>query len=219
MKFVDEKLNPDEKLTIGGKQLKYDILTYWQLNLSSLLLNMTRGGFAEYIVLCALDSVDPTGGYMDQVKYGTEPWDVDGPVIRLPGEEPRQSKIEVKSTASVQINTKEEMEPIELPASRLNFGIRQTTTEVDPVKKRHSDLYVFCHYKAKSRKDNMLDMNNWDFYVYPTYKIDDVKNGISEQKTVSVKRLEMLRLKPIGFEDLGAAIKQTIGEIENNSRG
>ena len=47
MKFVDEKLNPDEKLTVGDKELKYDILTYWQLNLSSLLLNMTRGGFAD----------------------------------------------------------------------------------------------------------------------------------------------------------------------------
>ena len=62
-------------------------------------------------------------------------------------------------------------------------------------------------------------MNNWDFYVYPTYKIDDVENGISDQKTVSVKRLEMIGLKPISFESLGAAIKQTIGEIENNSHG
>lgn len=98
----------DERLLFKGKELPFTILNYWQLNLSVLLLNVTRGGFAEYLVLCALSKVMPDA--LTQVKNGMEEFDIDGPILELPGGK-RRSRIEVKSTASVQLDTPDEKEP------------------------------------------------------------------------------------------------------------
>lgn len=53
--------------------------------------------------------------------------------------------------------------------------------------KRHSNVYVFCHYKSKERDpENPLNLNNWDFYVLATYKIDAV---FGTQRSISLSGL------------------------------
>lgn len=195
-------LTGDEHLTFNGEELPFTIQRFWQLNLSVLLLNVTRGSFAEYLVLCALSKY--MRGAMEQVKSGMEPWDIDGPELVLPGET-RPSRIEVKSTASVQIDTPDKNELISLPDQRLRFGIGKTTAENDPEKKRRSDLYVFAHYKAQRKSDNILDLGFWEFYVLPTFRIDE-DPVLSKQKTISVWRLKKLKLEPCDFDSLGQAI-------------
>ena len=153
-----EMLTGDERLEYKGKKLDFTILRYWQLNLSVLLLNMTRGGFAEYLVLCALSEVMDDA--LEQVKSGIEEYDIDGPEISLKGET-RRSRIEVKSTAAVQLGSPEN-EEIVLRDSQLTFSIERKTTATDPVKKRHSDLYVFCHYTAKKKSS--------DLFLYVSFK-------------------------------------------------
>lgn len=66
--------NGGERLILNGKKTDYTMLQFWQITLSDILLNMTRGSFAEFIVRCALDS----GGFkcLDKSRTGIEPWDI-----------------------------------------------------------------------------------------------------------------------------------------------
>ncbi|MBQ7434173.1 MAG: hypothetical protein IJV51_00035 [Oscillospiraceae bacterium] len=207
-------LTGSERLKYNGVDLPFSILNYWQLNLSVLLLNVNRGGFAEYLVSCALSEVMEDA--LIQVKTGMEAWDVDGPEIVLP-DGIRSSRIEVKSTASVQIDTPDEKEPIALPANRLVFSIRKAVDYSGSVfeARRNNDLYVFAHYKATRKSDNILDLNLWDFYVYPTFMIDE-NPSLAKQKTLSIKRLQMLGVKSHGFETLCQAILETQKQISDH---
>ena len=96
-----------EKLLLNGKELPYSMLDFWSINLSEILLNMTRGSFAEFLVQCALTE----GGFNalgdDAVKTGVEAYDIDGPKIMTP-QGKRPSRIEVKSAASIQVDTPDE---------------------------------------------------------------------------------------------------------------
>ena len=203
----------DEKLLFNGKKLPYSVIDYWRVNLSELLLNVTRGGFAEFLVLCALD--DAGFNALTQSKTGMEAWDVDGPEITVNGFR-RRSRIEVKSTASVQVDTPDEKEPISLQPNKLVFSIRPAIdfASSDQMPRRNNDLYVFAHYKAERKSDNILDLDFWDFYVYPTFKIEE-DPVVSEQKTISVRRLQMLGISPCKFDKLYAEIRKCLDEIEN----
>ncbi len=111
----------DEPLLLNGNPLSYTMLDFWRVNLSEILLNMTRGSFAEFLVRCAMNE----NGFdaLSQVKTGVEPWDIDGPdIITKNGK--RASRIEVKSTASIQYDTPDEKEPIELKDTQLTFSIK-----------------------------------------------------------------------------------------------
>lgn len=204
-----------EKLKLDGKELPFSMMDFWSINLSAILLNMTRGSFAEFLVLCAL-SGDRDGALRDiPAKTGVEPYDIDGPVIKTPYGE-RASRIEVKSASSVQIDTPDEKEPISLPRSRLTFSIRKAIDwrSGSRIPQRNNDLYVFAHYKASRKTDDMLDLSFWDFYVYPTYKIiQNTDADISEQSTISVQRLKMIGVVPVSFSELKQEINRVTTDI------
>ena len=214
-KGLDEFYEGTERLILGGQELPYTILDFWRLNLSQILLNMTRGAFAEFVVQAAMTE----GGFdaMHQLKNGVEPWDIDGPEI-FTKDGIRSSRIEVKSTASIQLNTPDYKEPISLPSSRLTFSIRPAIDWDVPEEpaRRHSDIYVFCHYTAERKTDNMLDLKWWDFYVYPTFKIDnDIEAKISKQKTISIRRLQMIGVEKKSFNELYANIRECLDEVSS----
>ena len=194
-----------EALTLNGTSLPYTMIDYWRLNLSDILLNMNRGGFAEFIVQCALTYRGFNA--LSQEKAGVEAWDVDGPEIITPAG-PRMSRIEVKSAASVQIDTPDEKEPISLPDTQLTFSIRKAINwqGEDEIARRNNDLYVFCHYTAQHKADNMLDLSFWDFYVMSTARIE-ADPSLSQQKTISLYRLKKLGIPRVGFSELYDAIK------------
>ena len=198
-----------ESLKLNGKPLPYTMLNFWQINLSEILLNMTRGSFAEFLVLCAMEEngIDA----FSQEKNGTEPWDVDGPMISTPTGQ-RISRIEVKSAASVQIDTPDEKEPISLPPTQITFSIRKAIDwkGEDDVVRRNNDLYVFCHYTATRKKDDMLDLSFWDFYVMSTARIE-ADPSLSRQKTISLYRLNKLGVPRKGFSELYDAIISELG--------
>ena len=148
----------NEKLEYKGKELPYSMLQFWQLSLSDILFNMNRGTFAEYIVRCALIE----GGFIppDESNGSIRPWDITGPVIPSVS---RAARIEVKSTATIQSNSPDGIEVSTLPDSKLVFSIKPAIDWDTNEKGRHNDLYVFCHYKATSKAQNILDMGLWDF--------------------------------------------------------
>lgn len=138
-----------EKLILDGKELPYSMVDFWSAKFSAILLNMNRGSFAEFLVLCAMAENGDHALWAETVKAGVEPYDIDGPEITTPHGK-RKSRIEVKCAASVQLETPDEKEPISLPPSRLTFSIRKAIDwNADSREaRRNSDLYVFAHYKA-----------------------------------------------------------------------
>lgn len=61
----------------------------------------------------------------------------------------------------------------------------------------------------------MLNLDFWDFYVLPTYRIED-DPSLSSQKTISLGRLKRLHLDMISFNNLADAIYACINEISNH---
>ena len=214
IKGVNALYTGDETLVSNGKPLPYTMLDFWRINLSTILLNMTRGSFAEFLVICAMEE----HGFhaLEQVKNGVEAWDVDGPEIKTPNGV-RTSRIEVKSTASVQIYSPDDKE-LSLPDSRLTFSIKKALdwTHEELGKRRHSDVYVFCHYKATRKTDNMLDVGLWDFYLLPTWRIES-DPSLSAQTSISVYRLKAIGVSPVCFEDLHDAIVRALRSVEEQS--
>ena len=204
-----------ERLHIGKDELPYDMLKFWQLSLSDILFNMNRGTFAEYIVRCALME----GGFnaFEYEDNGTiDPYDVTGPYIPSLN---RQSRIEVKSTASIQSGSEDKSEPFSLPDTKLIFGIRPAIdwSASTAGARRNNDLYVFCHYKATRKSDDILDLDLWDFYVYPTFMIEE-NPILSKQKTISIYRLKKLGVMPQPFVNLYAEISRCIAIISEHEK-
>lgn len=140
------------------------MINFWQMALSDLLLNMNRGTFAEFIVRCALE----TGGFpaLSESRSGIESYDITGPkCFTTRGES--ECRIEVKSAASIQKTTPDEKEPLSLPPNRIVFSIKKAINfnTADKIPRRNNDMYVFCHYKAERKSDNIFDLALWDFYV------------------------------------------------------
>ena len=61
----------------------------------------------------------------------------------------------------------------------------------------------------------MLNLDFWDFYVLPTYRIDN-DPSLSSQKTISLGRLKRMRLEKIGFNELANGIYTCIDDISTH---
>lgn len=204
----------DDHLKLNGKELQFTMMQFWQMKLSTITETMTRGSFAEFLVACALAKYSGIDAF-HQNKIGTEAWDLDGPKIVTDGGECRQSKIEVKTTASVNIKTPDEKEPVSLKPTRLTFSIREAMDWDHPElgKRRHSDIYVFCHYKATRKEDDPLDLELWDFYVMATWRINADEN-LKKQGSISVWKLQSMGFQPVAFEGLYDAIADELKTVK-----
>ena len=207
--YSTRQFTGSEHLHLGGSELPYDMLRFWQLSLSDILLNMNRGTFAEYIVRCALSD----GGF-DSLKQGNgslRPFDITGPEIPSKS---RPSRIEVKSAASIQSTTPDSAEPLTLPDSKIIFGIQPAIdwNSEDHTARRNNDLYVFCHYTATRKMDDMLDLTFWEFYILPTSVIEN-DAVLVNQKTISLYRLKKIGLKSHSFIELYEEIMSAISKI------
>lgn len=169
-------LTGDEHLKFDGMPINRLLSDFWKWNSSDLLNNTMRGSFAEFVVATALD-IDLTTCHVDWESY-----DLRG----VEGE-----RLEVKCGAYLQ-----SWHPKDKPDtySKIIFSIspalewlpEECRYKPDSYK-RHSDVYIFCHYKSKERApENPLNLDNWDFYVLATYKINNI---FGKQKSVSLDSL------------------------------
>ena len=201
-----------EQLELNGKKLGFNMIDFWRNELSSIMDTMTRGTFSEYLVACAME----LHGFhaLQQNKLGHEAWDLDGPKI-MTAEGKRESRIEVKSTANVHIELEEDER--KLRESQLKFSIRKAIDWYHEAlgKRRHSDVYVFCYYTATKKSQNMLDVGLWEFYVLPTWEIDE-DPYLQGRNSVSLYRLHEMGLKPIRFEALYDEIKSALKTVEDH---
>lgn len=171
------------KVLTGDEHLKYDgmpinrlLSDFWKWNSSDLLNNTMRGAFAEFIIASALD-IDLTTPHIDWEDY-----DIGGG-----GGE----RIEVKCGAYLQSwypkNQPDRHSKIIFSISPALHWIPDECRYEKNSYARHSDIYVFCHYTSKERSpENPLNLDNWDFYVIATKKIDNI---FGLQKSVSLNAL------------------------------
>ena len=111
-------------------------------------------------------------------------------------------RIEVKSAAYLQSWSEDYFSPNIFDIAPKRAWNPQTG--YSPERSRHSDLYVFCLYTARSREQSIRNLNLWEFYVLPTSVLDQQKPN---QKSIALNSL--LSLEPIktNFQDLGNIIE------------
>ncbi|MCD8190675.1 MAG: hypothetical protein LUD78_10795 [Clostridiales bacterium] len=189
-----------------GKYLSESMLGFWQWAFSNINDNTIRGTLAEYIVRSALEH----GGYSYNPQQSAwASYDLDGPILShlTP---PRRSRIEIKCSAYLQEwGVSNKLSFSIAPAKLLDENLKDYLE--DSPRQRNNDLYVFAVYKAHDRRCNMLDLYWWEFYVLPTFRIENDPK-LYKQKTISLKKLETL-CNPVTYSDLCTEIVSVCNSI------
>ena len=177
-----------EVITDKGTKTEFSLLDFWRWSVSDLVSNATRGILAEFIVGTAL-GID--------MRALRDEWDA----YDLITEE--GIKIEVKSSAYIQCWGQKK-------PSTISFSIKKTKSwdyETDKritEPKRHADIYVMCHLKHTDQSTiDPMKMEQWDFYVLPTSRLDNYERSQSSITLNSLKNL--VEVKP--YSELKAAIE------------
>lgn len=188
--------NGTEDLTFNGQKTEYKLLDFWRWSVSDLLSNATRGRLAEFIVGTAV-GLNP-----DHIRDEWDAYDLkteDG------------IKIEVKSAAYIQCWSQKCF-------SSISFSIKRSVywdpvTNIESVKsRRHADLYVFCVLKHKDQSSiDPLKMEQWDFYILPTYRLDNYERS---QSSITLNSLQKLT-DPVSYIDLNNRIQKAFSEQSN----
>ena len=180
----DGRLDPGTPIpgTVGGQTVG----DFWAWAYSSILTNITRGLFAEFLVGTALGAVENTRTEWDSfdLLYG-------------------DARIEVKSSAYLQSWPQDEL-------SKIGWSISPSTYQYDGRTKYQeppADCYVFCVYCEKEDRSpaKVLDLEEWKFYVVPTTVI---REELSGQKTVVHSRVRSLT-EAVPYSDL----KERVDEV------
>ncbi len=167
-----------EYLTNNEQSLNYNLLDFWRWNSSDLLSNTSRGRFAEFIVGTAIG--------LDNKDLRNE-WDA----YDLTNED--GIKIEVKSAAYIQSWCQKDFSTISFSIkSARNWDIESNMYRGK--QKRQADIYVFCHLKHKDQNTiDPLKMEQWDFYVLPTYRLDNYERSKSSITLNSLRKLTEIK--------------------------
>lgn len=191
-----QTLTGNEHFTYNGMPVGVLLNDFWSWNSSDLLNNTLRGALAEFIVASAI-GLDTSVSREDWTAYDLE---TESGV-----------KIEVKSSAYLQSWNEERL-------SKIRFSIRpsrawDTDTDYSDESKRWSDLYVFCLYASKERTESPLHLENWEFYVLPTYLLNE---NCGTQKSITLNSL--LSLQPIKttYDELQATVANLSTDLSSN---
>lgn len=187
----------EEPLLFSKEQTGFTVLDFWRWSFSDLLDNVLRGSFCEFVVGAAL-GVDLSDG-----RTNWSPWDITFPYS---WEDTAGSheiiRVEVKNSSFLQSWNEGKL-------SKISFGIAPKEVS-DPAqgiigeKKRQSDVYVFCHYKAKDKATaDPLVLDDWDFYVVSTKVLDE---KCAEQKSIGLASLQSLSHIKADFSGIKQAV-------------
>ena len=194
-KIKTEQKNGNEHFTFGEKNLDIKLIDYWKWSASNLISNATRGMFAEFIVAMAME-IDLTSVREEWKAYDLETKE--------------GIKIEVKTSAYLQTWFQKEY-------SKIIFSIKPArnwsgeTNELTKESSRPSDIYVFCVLKHKDKKTvDPLVLEQWDFYVIPTKKINKV---FSKQETLQLKAIEKMT-ECVNYNELNEKIKNEYSGVK-----
>ena len=164
----------NENLEFDNSPVGYTLQDFWRWSLSDILSNASRGRFAEFIVGTAIDlQIENLRNEWDAYDLSTN----DG------------IKIEIKSASYIQSWKQSKFSAISFSikaATHMDNKITMLRSEV----KRHADIYVFCLLKHKDQKTiDPLKLEQWEFYILPTCKLDNYKRSKSSITLTSLQKL------------------------------
>lgn len=176
-----------ERLTNESQQTNYNLFDFWRWSVSDILSNATRGRFAEFVVGTALN--------LNPLDLRNE-WDA----FDLTTED--GIKIEVKSAAYIQSWKQNNFSTISFSIRPARFWDSANNSQRGEAK-RHADVYVFCLLKHKDQNTiDPLKMEQWEFYVLPTYCLNNYQRSQSSITLNSLKKL----VNPILYNQLKSEI-------------
>ncbi|MDN5296648.1 MAG: hypothetical protein PWQ71_754 [Bacteroidota bacterium] len=191
--------NGNECLTDNGQNTNYNLLDFWRWSVSDLLSNATRGRFAEFIVGTAI------GINSENLRDEWDAYDL----ITDDG-----IKIEVKSAAYIQSWDQKRFSTISFSIKPTKYWDAETNIYRNEPK-RHADVYVFCLLKHKDKNTiDPLKMEQWDFYVLPTYRLDNYQRS---QSSITINSLEKLT-NPKKYSELKDEITKAYEEQKTTRR-
>ncbi|MBM1104654.1 hypothetical protein JQC67_00755 [Aurantibacter crassamenti] len=189
-----------EEITNNGAPTNYNLLDFWRWSVSDILSNATRGRFAEFIVGTATE--------INSTQIRSE-WDAFDLTTN------NGIKIEVKSAAYIQSWNQRQL-------SNISFSIKKAKAwDYENYKyhseiKRHADVYVFCHLKHKDQNTiNPLKMEQWDFYVLPTFKLNNYERSQSSITINSLRKFTEAKEYAILKTEIEKAYKEQKHHITN----
>lgn len=181
-----------ESFISEGQPLGFQLIEFWRWYVSDLVMNVTRGSLAEYLVAQAL------GVPNDGVRMEWDAYDV---------LTPDGIRVEVKSSAYLQSWSQADFSRISFDISP-SQGWDHRTNETSSESIRQSDVYVFAllHHRDKTTVDP-LNLDQWTFYVMATSVLDQ---QVPEQESITLSSL--LSLNPIktSFSELKAAVYELL---------
>ena len=171
----------------SGTLLDADLLDFWGWNVSNLVSNATRGILAEYIVARGV-GISTVGVRNEWAAYDLT--------------SPDGVKIEVKSSAYLQAWFQSRFSVISF-STRLSRAWDPETNVMSSDAKRQADVYVFALLAHRDKRTiDPLDIDQWKFYVVPTWKLNARTRS---QHSITLKSLEaMCAATP--FEELSKAV-------------
>lgn len=183
-------MHGEEQFLLHGKAAGMNVYDFWRFAYSDLNAD-PRDDVAEYLVSRALGIEKPFN------KENWTPYDISY----------RGKRIEVKCTGYFQTwRTDSNVCPHRI------FSIRKAHHPDTGVFERQNDVYVFCLLLGNTREEaNVLDLENWEFYIVPTLKIDAI---CGDNKTISLSRIKNLGFDACGFEEIKSRIDAELDNME-----
>ena len=181
-----------EPFHAGGRPIGPKLCDYWKWSSSDLLSNTLRGVLAEYLVATAL-------GLGDKPRAEWAEYDA---VMRS------GKKIEVKSAAYIQSWAQPRFSAIRFNIAPRKSGWNAETGEstAPDMPQRFADVYVFCLLKHRDQDTIApLDVDQWDFYVLPTARLD---SECANQRTIALGPLRELAGGAVNYAELNGAIRR-----------
>lgn len=173
----------------SGKNLGFDLLSFWQWSTSDLVSNVTRGRLAEYLVARALGLASE--GVRDE-------WAAFDLLT------PSGIKVEVKSAAYIQSWHQRALSSVGFVVPKTLAWDAGTNVQAREAR-RQADVYVFALLAHIDKATiDPLDLGQWRFYVLPTSVLDA---RIRSQHSITLKSLEGLAGPPAEYSRLREAVE------------
>lgn len=190
----NNKYTPIDNFTVNGHEIGITVLDFWKYAYSDLNSD-PRDDIAEFLVSRALGLSEATN------RQEWTLYDIDYKGVR----------IEVKSTGYYQTWRNNGS-----VSENRRFSIRKSTNRKTGVCERHNDIYVFCLLNGNTREEaNPLILENWEFYVIPTTKIneecgDNQTIGLSKVRKLCGTKIEYSALKKEVMKYTGIKVYNSI---------
>lgn len=190
------RLSGNEPFRTSNEVLDTKLLSFWQWGFSDLVSNSTRGYLAEYIVALSL------GVHEKEARIEWAPYDLCTP---------DGIKVEVKSSSYIQSWHQNCLSAITFRVPKTKSWDRNTGQESETAS-RQADVYVFALLANTDQSTlDPLNLDQWQFYVLPTFMLDERKRS---QYSITLKSLSMLAGESIAFAGLRSAVYQA-AEIQS----